>query len=618
MRPDLRALWGQISLGSGRKLLRSPRGAVDYQRLGEVVRCFCAEFDRRSIGQGDRVVIVTANEAVASAVFLASLLDGKVPVMLSADSGPGRVAAIRDSVEAALTVADESLAAAFDRSGAGSGDMLVISPDVSIEVAEKGLGGALLGVVGRLRRVAPETFPGLPATGREPQLPDPDDSLAYILFTSGTTKAPSGVMISRNSLMAHLETLTRLFEYSGSSRIFNATPLAHTDGLVQGLLLAAVNGATLLRPGPFTLPGLEEWLNFLSRFEASHFITNPTVLGLIERFATHDDYFDEGHFLGILSSASTLRPELWQRFESRFKCSIFNLYGMTETVANATYAGRHPEMGALGTIGRPVDCEVRLAPLPGSDCPEWGCQEGELQVRGENVFSGYWRDPERTAATLLDDGWMRTGDVARSREDGSFEIIGRIKTMINMGGQSVAPEEIDEVLRSHPSVIDVATIGMADPEFGEVAVSAVAIAPPVTEAELTEHCRQRLERLKVPKRIIQLESIPRGDAGKPLMSVLRELLEPLLSRDASATVAEGGRVRVSAQDVCELAASVFRVPVASLDADSSPSSVEGWDSFSQLALVIEAESRFGVSIPASRVASLRTLRDLQQFLNSKL
>ena len=618
MRPDYRSLWDQISLGSARKFLRSPRGVVSYKRLYEVVCSFCAEFDRRSVGQGERVVIVTANEAVASAAFLASLLDGKVPVMLSAESGPGRIAAIRDSVEAAFTVTDESFANALGRSGDGADDMLAIGPDVSMEVVEQGLGGALLNVVGRLRRGAVETVPGLPLTGREPQLPDADDSLAYILFTSGTTKAPSGVEISRRSLMAHLETLTRLFEYGSGSRIFNATPLAHTDGLVQGLMLTVVNGATLLRPGPFTLPGLEDWLNCLSRFEASHFITNPTVLGLIYRFALHDDYFDESHFFGILSSASTLRPDLWQRFESRFKCSIFNLYGMTETVANATYAGRHPEMGALGTIGRPVDCEVRVVPLPGSDISEPGHQEGELQVRGENIFSGYWKDPGRTAATLLDNGWMRTGDVARRREDGSFEIIGRIKTMINMGGQSVAPEEIDEVLGSHPAVMDVATVGVDDAEFGEVAVSAVVLESATTESDLTEHCRQRLERLKVPKRIIPVEFIPRGDAGKPRMDVLRDMLQPALRGDARESVTEGGRGTVSAQDVCELAASVFRVPVTSLDTDSSPSSVEGWDSFSQLALVIAAESRFGVSIPASRVASLRTLRDLQQFLNSQL
>ena len=618
MRPDLGSLWDQISLGPQRKFLRSSRGTVNYKCLRELVCCFCAEFDRRALGQGDRIVIVTSNEVVASATFLASLLDGKVPVMLSADSAPGRIAAICDSVEAAFTVSDESVADALVRDGGGVRGMLLIATDLSLEVVEHGLGSALLGMFGRIRRSAAATVPGLSATGREPLLPDADDSLAYILFTSGTTKAPSGVKISRSSLMAHLETLTRLFEYSSNSRIFNATPLAHTDGLVQGKLLAVVNGATLLRPGPFTLPGLEEWLNCLSRFEASHFITNPTVLGLIDRFALHDDYFDENHFFGILSSASNLRPDLWQRFESRFKCSIFNLYGMTETVANATYAGRHPEMGALGTIGRPVDCEVRLAALTGSDAREPALPEGELQVRGDNVFSGYWADPGRTAATLLDNGWMRTGDMARLREDGSFEIIGRIKTMINMGGQSVAPEEIDEVLGSHPAVMDVATVGVDDVEFGEVAVSAIVLESPSTEAELTEYCRQRLERLKVPKRILPVESIPRGDAGKPRMDVLRDMLQPILHGDVSEAAAEDGRGRVSAQDVCELAASVFRVPVASLDADSSPSSVEGWDSFSQLALVIEAESRFGVSIPASHVASLRTLRDLQLFVNSQL
>ena len=114
MRHDLQSWWGQISSGAGRKFLVSPRGAVNYKNLREVVCRFCAEFDSRSVGQGDRIVIVTANEAVAGAVFLAALLDGKVPVMRSPDSGPARIAAIRDSVEASLTVTDESVADAFD------------------------------------------------------------------------------------------------------------------------------------------------------------------------------------------------------------------------------------------------------------------------------------------------------------------------------------------------------------------------------------------------------------------------------------------------------------------------------------------------------------------------
>jgi acyl-CoA synthetase (AMP-forming)/AMP-acid ligase II/acyl carrier protein len=545
------------------------------------------------------------------------MLDGLVPVMLSPDSRPGRIKAICVSVEPGLLIVDKVVADELAIADLSDVRVIAIPPATRLEMPYQGLIAAAWRGIGQLfKRDTADTSLDLPASGREPRLPAADDTIAYVLFTSGTTKSPSGVQISRSSVMAQLETLTRLFGYDVDSRIFNATPLAHTDGLVQGLLLAASNGATLLRPGPFSLPNLEEWLDSLGRFEATHFITNPTVLALIDRFAGHDDYFDDDGFFGILSSASILRPSLWEKFEARFSCSIYNLYGMTETVANATYAGRHPEMGPVGTIGIPVDCEVRLMEVSATGEEHESALEGELQVKGENVFQGYWKDPVRTAHTLTSDGWMRTGDLARRQNDGGLEIIGRITTVINMGGQSIMPEEIDEVLAVHPAVVDVATVGMSDPEFEEVAVSAVVLELPTSELELTEHCRQRLEHLKVPKRILVVEKIPRGGAGKPKTGELRDLLTPLLGSSVTAPASDDDS-SVSAESVYEMAANVFRVPTELLNVDSSPATVEGWDSFNQLSLMIEAELRFGIRIPASQVASIRTLGDLHQAINTK-
>ena len=612
MRPDLHLIWQRIHADANRVFMRSPLGSFSYGRLAELITRFCGAFDREGVGQGSRVVIVTANEPVAGAAFIAAMLDGLIPVMLSPDSRPGRIKAICISVEPDLLIVDEAAAEELAISDLNGVRVIAIPLATRIEMPYQSLiEAAWRGISQYFKPDPADTRLDLPGTGREPHLPAADDSLAYILFTSGTTKSPSGVRISRNGVFAQLETLTRLFSYDTDSRIFNATPLAHTDGLVQGLLLAVASGAALLRPGPFSLPNLEEWLDSLSTFEATHFITNPTVLALIERFAGHDDYFEDDGFFGILSSASILRPSLWAKFEERFSCSIYNLYGMTETVANATYAGRHPEMGPVGTIGFPVDCDVRLMKVSATNAEHHSVVEGELQVKGENVFQGYWKDPVRTAQTLMKDGWMRTGDLSRRQDDGGLDIIGRITTIINMGGQSVMPEEIDEVLAAHRSVVDVATVGVSDPEFEEVAVSAVVLELPASEAELTEHCRQHLEQLKVPKRILVVEKIPRGGAGKPNTRELRDFLTPLLG-SAEATPGDHNDIHVSAAAVHEMAAAVFRVPAEELNADSSPETVDGWDSFNQLGLMMEAETRFGVRIPASQVASIRTLGELHQ------
>ncbi|MFC1605788.1 AMP-binding protein [Pseudomonadota bacterium] len=615
LRPNLRLLWERLNADAGREFIRSPIGSVSYGRLASLVPRFCSAFDQAQAGEGERVVIVTDNEPVAGSAFLAALLDGLVPVMLSPDSSKDRIEAICASVDPRLIVAGQAVTDGLAFSSLNDGQLIRISPGARLETTRQGLNVLWRGMTRLFKSTADEESIALPANGRDPRLPAADDQLGYILFTSGTTSLPSGVQISRNSLMAQLETLTRLFTYNADSRIFNATPLAHTDGLVQGLLLAVANGATLLRPGPFALSNLEGWLDSLGRFEATHFITNPTVLSLIHRFAGHEDYFDDERFFGILSSASILRPDLWEKFEARFGCSIYNMYGMTETVANATYAGRHPEMGPVGSIGIPVDCELRLMGVGADGSQLESPSEGEIQIRGENVFQGYWKNAERTTQTLLPNGWMRTGDLARRRNDGGFDIVGRIKTMINMGGMSVVPEEIDEVLAAHPAVMDAATVGFGDLEFEEVAISAVVLERSASENELAEHCRQRLEPLKVPKRILAVERIPRGAAGKPKTVELRTLLEPLLaSRSAGPTGMDSGLI--SADAVFRLAAEVFRVPSEGLNANSSPATVDGWDSFNQLNLMIEAETRFGVRIPASQVASIRTLGDLFQSINA--
>ena len=616
-RPDLKTVWASIYGHAKREFIRSPLGSFSYGSLADLVMRFCGCFDLEQLARGDRVVIVSANEPAAGSAFLAALLDGRVPVMLSPDSKPDRIRAICRSVEPAILVADQGLAEGLGVDFPASARLIAIPSSARFETGRSGLDAARRGLARLFKSETPTTGLDLPADGREPLLPATDDSLAYILFTSGTTSSPSGVQISRNGLMAHLETLTRLFGYGADSRIFNATPLAHTDGLVQGLLLAAANGSVLLRPGPFSLPNLETWLDQIAAWEATHFITNPTVLTLAYRFAQHEDYFDDERFSGILSSASTLRPELWGKLEKRFGCSVFNLYGMTETVANATYAGRHPEMGPVGTIGVPVDCELRLMEIRADGSQLESAVEGEIQLRGENVFQGYWKDAERTARTFTEDGWMRTGDLARRGENGGLSIIGRVKTMINMGGQSVMPEEIDEALAAHAAVVDVATVGIADPEFEEVAVAAVVLERPTSETELAEHCRRRLEHLKVPKRILAVDRIPRGDAGKPKIVELRALLAPLLAAGEAAGPGPDDNRPVSAAAICAVAAEVFRVPADELSVNSSPATVESWDSFNQLNLMIEAENRFKVRIPASQVASIRTLGDLVTAVNAK-
>jgi acyl-CoA synthetase (AMP-forming)/AMP-acid ligase II/acyl carrier protein len=404
-----------------------------------------------------------------------------------------------------------------------------------------------------------------------------------------------------------MATLTRLFEYGTSSCIANPTPLSHTDGLTQGLLLAAVSGARLLRPGRFALDELESWLDQFCRHGATHLITNPTVIALIEQFAVHDDYFNFDEFKAVISSASILRQELWNVFEQRFKCRLYNLYGMTETVANATYAGEHPEMGQRGTIGVPIDCEARIVD------PSDGLMEvegpGELQLRGAHICRGYWRNPGRNQKSFAAGGWFRTGDLVCRDGAGNLEFIGRLKSMINAGGLSIAPEEIDEALLGHPAVTESVTIGLPHEEFEEIAASAVVINQDVDPEQLLEHARRYLEPLKVPKQIVPVSSIPRGAAGKPDLALVKALLQAEAERPEAEPVSSG---IVSVSEVINLAARVFNVDASSLSPETSPGTLQPWDSFNHLTLMLEAEKAFGLTIPTAKIAGIRSLAELYE------
>lgn len=573
-------MW-QSFLGNGRKeFLISPDLSLSYNDMVTGIRTWMAAFDTAGLVSGDRFIIRTDTHHVGITAFIAGLIDGVVPVLLDGGCPDTRLKSLVDAVEPRLVVSGDALPDGVPGR--------VLTPPTS----RTGLRG-LLG-----RKAAPHFGLDDEPAAREPHLPN-DDGLAYLLFTSGTTSAPSGVEITRANLAANLDTLSRLGGYTDQSRMFNDLPLAHTDGVTQGPLLAAWNSCTVLRAGGFDVQKLEEWLGRVRAYRATHVLTVPTVWAIIDRLAAHDDYFDAPECQLLLTTAAKMSEELWRGIESRFGRPLCNYYGMTETVSCALYAGDRPEMGAKYSIGRPVDCEARI---------ENGAAEGELQLRGPNIFQGYWRNPERTAAHFTKDGWFKTGDVAGALEDGSFQILGRLKTIIKSGGVLIRPDEIDEAMSRHPAVTDCATIGFPDDMFGEIGLTAIVLSDDVDEATLTAHLRDHVEQRKVSKRILAVDAIPRGLSGKIQMDALRTLLEGVVGQDDVATHTE---VRPA---LLQIAAKVFRLPASDLSLRATPEDVPGWDSFTQLNLVLAIEEHFECKIPAARLSTLQRLEDFADFL----
>jgi long-chain acyl-CoA synthetase len=279
------------------------------------------------------------------------------------------------------------------------------------------------------------------------------------------------------------------------------------------------------------IPTVSDWVH---RHHITHFYTVPTVLALIDRLhETPHEAFATTAFRYVISSAGMLNESLWRRFEERFGVMIVNVYGLTESVTGALYCGPDPATRRIGTLGKPVDTEVRVIDADGADVARGAV--GELLLRGPQMTPGYFRHPEASRAVIRD-GWFHTGDLVRFDEDGFCEMIGRKKLVIMRGGVSVYPEKVNAALLSHPDVQDSVTFGEQDAIWEERLISVVILngGADATPAALLAHCRDRLEAENVPDEIHIVEDLPRGPAGKPLIEGVRELVRRPRSSDAGA------------------------------------------------------------------------------------
>ena len=562
-------VWGQIKADPSKPFWIRPDQQFTYAELAEQIRKHCGLFDATSLALGQVMMIVTDDDWAAATLWMAAVLDGRVPTVIAADSGSDRLAGIVNLTRPGLIVTDNTR----------------MAEDWAQPVACETRDPASLGN----------------GTPRDPSLTQPETGLAYVLFTSGTTSAPKGVMLSHGNLQSQLESVSRVFEMDATSRLYNGLVLYHTDGLVQGPVLCAFAGSSLLRPELFAVNRVEEDLCWLRDNGATHIISVPTIYAMIDRYAARDDYFNRPEFRSMLTTSAPIDPELWTRLEERFGKPVVNEYGMTETVAASHFAGPHPEMGGRFTIGRPVGCQGRIIdPQSGEHLADG--EVGELCLRGGNIFQGYFGKPEETAKVFRD-GFFRTGDLARISPAGDFEIVGRMSTAINSGGFLIRPEEIDEAVRLHPDVLESQTVGMKDKDFGTVPVSAVVLRHGADIPGIMSHCRDRLESQKVPKQIVPLDQIPRRGSGKADLNALKDLLEQKLAKPRPAP---SGREAT----LLDIASQVFGARREDLDISQGPDEIEGWDSYAHTVLAMEAEAHFNIRLSGADISGIETLADL--------
>ena len=598
------ALYSQAKTPSQnrRPWMKTAGRTISYGELADQIERIGGLLAAHGVAAGDRVVIALNDDVDASLGLLGLICHGVTCVQIDAATRDVRAAALVRRARPALVILDEALRDAWPLEPGGG--QIIVAP-ARTAAKSSGLASLLGGRAerGGLEALIRDTTPIPPPATLDPE------TLAYILFTSGTTSESKGVCISHRALFAHLATLSRVYGMNGDSQILNTLILSHADGSIQGPVLAFANSACVHRPLTFEISAIERLLDAVFQLRITHMVAAPTMMSLIVRIASAQaDAFQGGDFRLLISCGAQLEAALWDQMQATFGVSIVNVYGLTETVAGGVFAGAGQGSGQIGPIGAPVDCELRIIDEAGRLVKEG--EAGELMIRGELLMSGYFDDPAGTASALKD-GWLHTGDIARRDAAGDYWICGRKKSVIIRGSLNIHPEEIVEVLNRHPLVTGAVAFGEPDPEWGETVTAVVAAGAGVSPDDLYEYCRQHLEARKVPTKIVVTAELPKGRSGKVIIEEARALAVNPPQHEVSAA---GGGIE---EQVLAAAAQTFGVPVRQLTMASAPKTVVGWDSLAHLNLVFAIEKAFQIRLSPREIMGLDSLGKIAGLVRSR-
>ena len=347
-------------------------------------------------------------------------------------------------------------------------------------------------------------------------VPRSDKDLAAILYTSGTTGRSKGAMITVENLWSNANTLCNAWGFTSDDVLLHALPIFHAHGLFVAINCVLVSGSRML---------------FLPKFDANDVMKAlprcSVMMGVptfYTRLLANPDFTPEP-FMGrrlFISGSAPLLAETWNEFQERTGHRILERYGMTETVMSSSNLLEGEDGRIPGSIGKPLPgVELRVVGEDGEELPTG--ETGMLEVRGPNVFKGYWRMPEKTNAEFRPDGFFITGDMARYDENGFLYLVGRAKDLIITGGYNVYPKEIEEELDAMDGIVESAVVGIPDTDFGERVVAAVKPTDePPSEEEVIAKLKERLAGYKVPKQIHFVDELPRNVMGKVQKNVLRD------------------------------------------------------------------------------------------------
>ncbi|MGK6314813.1 malonate--CoA ligase [Neorhizobium sp. DT-125] len=489
------ALLGRLEREDRLLLKDGTVGAVSYRAFADQCARFAGALLQAGLQPGDRVAVQAEKSVAALALYLATVRAGGIYLPLNIAYTPAEIDYFLNDAEPAIFVCDPAKLPALEPIAKAAGARaLTLDP----------AGG------GTLADAAAVAAPIAGTSSRG------GSDIAAILYTSGTTGRSKGAMLSHDNLLSNARSLVESWRFTEKDVLIHALPIFHTHGLFVATNVVLASRAAMIFQPKFDPNKIMEAMR-----QATTLMGVPTFYTrLLQHPGLNRD--STAHMRLFVSGSAPLLAETHQEWEERTGHAILERYGMTETNMNTSnpYDGRR----VAGTVGFPLPgVEIRIAdPETGA---RLGVEEiGMIEVRGPNVFQGYWRMPEKTAAEFRKDGFFITGDLGKVDQDGYVHIVGRGKDLIITGGYNVYPKEVEMEIDALPGVTESAVFGVKHPDFGEGIIAAVV---PKSGAELTEQdviraLDGRLAGYKRPKKVAFMAELPRNTMGKVQKNILRD------------------------------------------------------------------------------------------------
>jgi acyl-CoA synthetase (AMP-forming)/AMP-acid ligase II/aryl carrier-like protein len=466
--------------------------SVTYASLFEQMARIVADLNNLGIGRGDRIALVLP-DGLQMAISFLGLSAGATCAPLNAALRVAEFDSIfEDLAPKALVV----------RSGANFA-AVTAAQKKSIPIIElcsvEANGSRRLEIHGD--RLAPKTRTGFASAA----------DVALILFTSGTTARPKLVPLTHANLLASAGNISAALKLSPQDRCLNVMPLFHIHGLIGGLLATLMGGGSVICPQGFSA---EEFFTWLEQFKPTWYTAVPAIhQAILAQARDHVETIRRHPLRFIRSSSSALPAPVMAELENVFHAPVIESYGMTEASHQIASNPLPPGRRKPESVGKAAGAEIAIMDEAGNLHPVGTV--GEVVIRGDNVMLGYAENAAANAVAFTE-GWFRTGDQGYFDDEGYLFLTGRIKELINRGGEKISPREIDEVLLAHPAVEQAATFAMPHPTLGEEVAAAVVLRPQMraTVREISEFVGKRLADFKTPKQILIVDEIPKSATGK--------------------------------------------------------------------------------------------------------